>query len=112
MVHDSDRERFFEEALFAAGTSDAEVGAETGAGVFVENGDVGEGMLGAGGGDVEDAFGIVVVEGVGVYVYNDGGVGLEAFELAGGGEEDAVFAGGGDEFVAADGSFIMEDGFF
>ena len=46
-------------------------------------------MFGTAGGDVEDIFGIVVLEGVCVEVDDDDDVTLEAFEFTGGGEEDA-----------------------
>lgn len=46
-------------------------------------------MLGTAGGDVEDIFGIVVLEGVFIEVDDDDDVAFEAFEFTGGGEENA-----------------------
>ena len=46
-------------------------------------------MFGTAGGDVEDIFGIVVLEGVFIEVDDDDDVAFEAFEFTGGGEEDA-----------------------
>lgn len=46
-------------------------------------------MFSTAGGDVEDIFGIVVLEGVFIEVDDDDDVAFEAFELTGGGKEDA-----------------------
>lgn len=46
-------------------------------------------MFGTAGGDVENVFGIVVLEGVFIEINDDDDIAFEAFEFTGGGEEDA-----------------------
>ena len=84
-----DAEEFFEGGFGVCAGDGIEVGDDFGNGGVIKRGDEGKTVFGTAGGDVEDIFGIVVLEDVFIEVDDDDDVAFEAFEFAGGGEEDA-----------------------